>query len=48
MPKKPFVLVAYVPVLHRGYIELFEKFHGAETLYLLTGEELLTDTYARK
>jgi dCMP deaminase len=48
MPKKPFVLVAYVPVLHRGYIELFEKFHGAKTLYLLTGEELLTDTYARK
>jgi dCMP deaminase len=48
MPKKPYILVAYVPVLHRGYIELFEKFHDADALYLLAGEELLTDTYARK
>jgi dCMP deaminase len=48
MPKKSYVLVAYVPVLHRGYIELFEKFRDANTLYLLTGEELLSDTYARK
>ncbi|AKM81759.1 MAG: hypothetical protein UT13_C0001G0800 [Candidatus Pacebacteria bacterium GW2011_GWF2_38_9] len=35
------ILIAYVPVLHRGYQEFFEKYRGAE-LWLLDREELLS------
>lgn len=34
------ILIAYVPVLHRGYQEFFEKYHEAE-LWLLDAAELL-------
>jgi len=34
------IVFAYVPVLHRGYQEFFNKYKGAE-LYLLSKEELL-------
>ncbi len=34
------ILIAYVPVLHRGYQEFFAKYAGAD-LYLLDREELL-------
>lgn len=35
------ILIAYVPVLHRGYQEFFEKYREAE-LWLLDREELLS------
>jgi dCMP deaminase len=35
------ILIAYVPVLHRGYQEFFEKYRDAE-LWLLDREELLS------
>ena len=34
------ILIAYVPVLHRGYQEFFAKYKEAD-LYLLDKEELL-------
>lgn len=41
MPKKAskLVIVAYVPVLHRGYIEFFKKYSPAQIMYVI-GEEL--------
>jgi dCMP deaminase len=39
------VLVLYVPVLHEGYIKLFEKYRGkADVLYLL-GEDIVADFF---
>jgi dCMP deaminase len=42
------VVVAYIPVLHRGYMQLFKKFSGAEALYVI-GDTLIKETdYLRK
>lgn len=36
------VVIAYVPVLHRGYIEFFDKHQDAETLYIF-GKEIISE-----
>ncbi len=36
------IIVAYVPVLHRGYLKLLERHHDADYLFLL-GPELLAE-----
>jgi dCMP deaminase len=33
-------IVAYVPVLHQGYLNFFEKYDDVETLFLVSREEL--------
>jgi dCMP deaminase len=48
MPSQSFSLVAYVPVLHRGYLALFEKFRNADTLYVLDKDLLAAEPYLRK
>lgn len=42
------VIAAYIPVLHRGYIEFFESYPEAKTLYLFTEDLLTEEDYLRK
>ncbi len=36
------LIILYVPALHAGYIEFFDRIHKADGLYLI-GEEFLVD-----
>lgn len=44
----PDALVAYVPVIHRGYIELFGRFRDAKSVFVLGTELLAEEDYLRK
>lgn len=46
--KKQLVIVAYVPVLHRGYLQFFEAHKSAIALYVIGDELLKAEDYIRK
>ena len=49
MPKSTSTaIVAYVPVIHRGYLQFFEKYSDVETLYVLDSDILKEIDYLRK
>lgn len=37
------IIIAYVPVLHRGYKNFFEKYEGPENILFIFGEELISE-----
>ncbi len=50
MPKsqKHQVIIAYVPVLHRGYVQFFDAFKSAQAIYLVNKATLSQLDYLRK
>lgn len=50
MPERfaPDALVAYVPVIHRGYIEMFGQFSGVKSMIVMSEELLVEEDGLRK
>lgn len=40
MPKKPTALIAYVPVIHKGYMNLFKRFEGQFINLIILGDSI--------
>lgn len=48
MPDKTSAIAAYIPVIHRGYLEFFSRYPDARTLYVFGQSVLDTEDYLRK
>ncbi len=41
-------IIAYIPVLHRGYTELFKRYESINTLYILSSDLIKREKYLKK